>query len=274
MLFNSAERLPRLLTALNRLDRDRIDLTVRFLNNSPGDQAGRVIEAHGLDVPCTYQDSEEGNVGFGASHNRLARSASDDELILLLNPDTIPFHDVVVRLVAAARRRPDAGLFEAAQFPVEHPKQFDLATGETNWCCAACLMVRATVFAQLGGFDERLFLYCEDVDLSWRAWAAGWACVYVPGARCVHVSQEEDVGKDRSAEINGMHLGDLYLRRKWFDEDAVAAHLEHLRVWVGPARTDALRARLDRISPPAAAPDRPPRAVLMADHVHYAPLRW
>lgn len=51
---------------------------------------------------------------------------------------------------------------------------------------AACLLVRASVLAQIGLFDERLWLFFNDVDLSRRMAAAGWRTRYVAGARVVH----------------------------------------------------------------------------------------
>src|SRR5919204_388230 len=50
----------------------------------------------------------------------------------------------------------------------------------------ACFAVPRPLFARLGGFDERLFLYFEDTDLSLRARLAGHRCLAVPGAVVVH----------------------------------------------------------------------------------------
>jgi GT2 family glycosyltransferase len=51
---------------------------------------------------------------------------------------------------------------------------------------AACMLVRRTLFEKLGGFDERLPLGYEDVEICWRAWTRGWKTVYVPQAICWH----------------------------------------------------------------------------------------
>ena len=51
---------------------------------------------------------------------------------------------------------------------------------------AACMMVQRSMFEQLGGFDERLPLGYEDVEICWRAWTKGWKTVYVPSAICWH----------------------------------------------------------------------------------------
>jgi GT2 family glycosyltransferase len=51
---------------------------------------------------------------------------------------------------------------------------------------AACMLVRRAFFEKLRGFDERLPLGYEDVELCWRAWLRGWKIVYVPLAVCWH----------------------------------------------------------------------------------------
>jgi GT2 family glycosyltransferase len=51
----------------------------------------------------------------------------------------------------------------------------------------AAPLCRRAVMEELGGYDERFFLYYEDVDLSWRARLAGYRALVVPGARVVHL---------------------------------------------------------------------------------------
>ncbi len=51
---------------------------------------------------------------------------------------------------------------------------------------AACLLLRREAFDQVGGFDERFFLYAEDVDLCRRLLQSGWQLRYVPAARVQH----------------------------------------------------------------------------------------
>jgi GT2 family glycosyltransferase len=51
---------------------------------------------------------------------------------------------------------------------------------------AACALYRRAMLDEIGGFDERFFAYMEDVDVAWRARAAGWSCVYEPRAVAYH----------------------------------------------------------------------------------------
>lgn len=61
---------------------------------------------------------------------------------------------------------------------------------------AACMLVRRTFFESLHGFDDRLPLGYEDVEICWRAWLHGWKTAYIPKAICWH----RVGGSARSAE--------------------------------------------------------------------------
>ena len=52
--------------------------------------------------------------------------------------------------------------------------------------CGGGVMYRRAAWEQTGGFDERLFMYLEDVDLAWRLQLAGWGAVFAPAARLYH----------------------------------------------------------------------------------------
>ena len=85
----------------------------------------------------------------------------------------------LARLVAG-RRRPRA---DRGRLPAE-----EQAAGDVEWLTGACLFARREAFAELGGFDERFFLYYEDVDLAARVRAAGHRVVYEPALRLVHTA--------------------------------------------------------------------------------------
>ena len=69
-----------------------------------------------------------------------------------------------------------------------------------GWLSGSCLLLRRAAFDDVGGFDERYFMYMEDVDLGDRLGKAGWQNVYVPSAEVLH-----DKGHDRPGP--GSQLG-------------------------------------------------------------------
>ncbi|HEY1593729.1 MAG TPA: glycosyltransferase family 2 protein [Solirubrobacteraceae bacterium] len=56
------------------------------------------------------------------------------------------------------------------------------------WAIGACLLVRRQAFEQAGGFDERQWLFAEDLELGWRLRDRGWVTWYEPTARVLHDS--------------------------------------------------------------------------------------
>ena len=78
------------------------------------------------------------------------------------------------------------------------------ALGITTTVCAnaAAMLVRRSMFDELGGFDETFFMEWEDLDLCWRGWLRGWPTVYVSDAHVRHrvgAVTTSDVAPRRSA---------------------------------------------------------------------------
>lgn len=138
--------------------------------------------------PGVRRLAPRGNIGFGAGHNAMMQEAfaAGAELYIAANPDGF-FHprciEALARMVEAAGR---AALVEARQFPAEHPKPYDPEGFDTPWASGACLAIPRAVWERIGGFDEGFFMYCEDVDLSWRARAQGVAVRLNPTALYMH----------------------------------------------------------------------------------------
>ncbi len=162
------------------------------------------------------------NRGFGAACNQGAEGAAED-LLLFLNPDAQPAPDALARAVDAmaagtvsrvgivgvrmvdergatvdsCSRFPDlrgmvgraTGLQRLlpALFPPQSLPADELQSDRpVDQVIGAFFLIRRSLFEQLHGFDERYFLYYEEVDLSLRARAAGHRSHYVADACCLH----------------------------------------------------------------------------------------
>ena len=124
------------------------------------------------------------NTGTSRGHNRLLPMAGC-EYVLTMNPDVVCAPSWLSALVRAFGKE-QTGMAEARQTPLEHPKVYDPATGEVSWASGAFTLIRRDCFENCGGYDEHFFLYCDDVDLSWRARLQGWKIRYVPEAVVYH----------------------------------------------------------------------------------------
>lgn len=182
--YNSAAHVRPFLSALRRLDYPREKLHFFFVDNASHDGSGRLLAHLSKDLPRSFIQSRI-NGGFTAGNN-IALRTSLAKYILLLNPDTEIARDCLKTLVMRAEAERGVGLVEPAQQPTEHPKQYDLITQETSWCSGASSLILRSALQRTGVFDQTFFMYCEDVDISWRMWSKGYRCIYEPRAKFSH----------------------------------------------------------------------------------------
>ncbi|WP_157960445.1 glycosyltransferase [Marinimicrobium alkaliphilum] len=169
--------------------------------------------------------------GFGANHNRVFRHCCDHlglvperDVFLVVNPDVVcgarAPEQLAQEMLAheAAIGAPNLFKDEAMTLHEQSVRRFpylwDLLpsflmrrnrTGidrarvtepvAVDWASGACLAIRGDVFRQLDGFDERYFLYYEDVDLCWRARRDLQVPVwYFPSVKLVHTGKRASHG--------------------------------------------------------------------------------
>jgi len=209
VFHNSRRWIPDLLTTLRQIS---IPITAYFLDNASTDGTPDLLATEVVSLPFrAYVLRSIRNNGFARGVNLLA-GQSQAQFMFLLNPDTRLEEGCLETLLAQALSDPRIGICDAKQLPREHPKTWDKSTGETSWCSGAAALVRREAFDQVGGFDDRLFfMYCEDVDLSWKLWLKGWKCVYVPAAIVQHFTQDIDPGKQRTLENYFSFRNSLFL---------------------------------------------------------------
>jgi GT2 family glycosyltransferase len=157
------------------------------------------------------------NVGTSRGHNELAELLPDRDLLILANPDVVVEPRAIWRMLATFDD-PAVGLVEGKQLPIEHPKDYQPGTGFTSWGSGAFTMIRKSLFMELGGYDAAtFFMYCDDVDLSWRVKEAGHRVVHQPAAAVFHDKYLDLRGKwmPTSAEVRYSAQAALLLAHKW-----------------------------------------------------------
>ena len=65
--------------------------------------------------------------------------------------------------------------------------QYDAAPKDVMWITGACLLVRLSLWRELGGFDARFFAHMEEIDLCWRMQLAGWSVTVIPSSVVWHI---------------------------------------------------------------------------------------
>lgn len=151
------------------------------------------------------------NLGFAVANNQ-AILASQADFIVTLNNDTRVEPGWLAALVGAVQHDPTVGMGASKMLFADRPEiinstginldrvgiAWDRSGGETDspseihpfevfGPSAGAALYRRAMLDEVGLFDERFFMYLEDVDLAWRARLAGWRCLCVPSSRVYHV---------------------------------------------------------------------------------------
>lgn len=167
------------------------------------------------------------NTGFAKANNQGLRFCTS-EYVLFLNPDTILAEDSLDRCISFFRITPDAGalgvhMVDGTGLYLKESKRgfpspvvsFYKMSGLTHLfprsrifsayymghlhekkphvvqvLSGAFMMIRKKVLDKTGGFDERFFMYAEDIDLSWRIGEAGYRNYYLPETTIIHFKGE------------------------------------------------------------------------------------
>jgi N-acetylglucosaminyl-diphospho-decaprenol L-rhamnosyltransferase len=243
--WNSAEVLPGFLTSLATATASSYEVVVAD-NASP---SGKPV------VPSEVRLLETGgNLGYGKAAN-LAASGFEGDWLVVANPDVQWTEGALDELLKAASRWPTAGclgpairttdglLYPSARAfpslgrglghavfgwwwpanPWTRSYRAEVGTpveGTTGWLSGSLMLLRREAWEQVGGFDPRYFMYCEDMDLCRRLAEAGWQNVYVPSAVITHVGGHATAGAS-AAMLREHHralytyLSDHYRGPRW-----------------------------------------------------------
>lgn len=161
------------------------------------------------------------NLGFAKAANQGAKIAKG-EYLLFLNPDTVVKSNCIESMLEFAKNKKDAAIVgckvlnpdgslqpSSGRFPTISNIIFDRMpiinkiiqteqirlkdyykkVQKPDWVTGAFFLAKREVFEKLGGFDERYFLYVEDVDFCYRVKKAGYKIYYNPNAEIIHYDQ-------------------------------------------------------------------------------------
>jgi GT2 family glycosyltransferase len=190
------------------------DVEVILVDNASRDGAA---EAAARAHPEAVFVANPANLGFAAAVNQAARLARG-RWLALLNPDAFPEPGWLEALLAAAQAYPETRCFASRQLMAEDARRLDgmgdvmsaagfafrggygqadpglQAPAFVFSACGGAMMVERALFLEMGGFDERLFCYCEDVDFGYRLQLRALRTLLVPDAVVRHVGSASSGG--------------------------------------------------------------------------------
>jgi N-acetylglucosaminyl-diphospho-decaprenol L-rhamnosyltransferase len=234
--YSPGPHLDRFLASLSHATDRRV--TVIMSDNGSADGAPEeALERY----PNTRLLHTGANVGYGSAVNRAVAEYLDEssDFFVVANPDVQwgP-RSIDVLLEAAARwpragslgpmiRDPDGSVYPSARHlpslirggmhavvgPLWRSNPWTAAYRQdrlnpserpVGWLSGSCLLLRRAAFDEVSGFDERYFMYMEDVDLGDRLGRAGWQNVYVPSAEILH-DKGHATGRDPARNLAAHH---------------------------------------------------------------------
>ncbi|MBI5289262.1 MAG: glycosyltransferase family 2 protein [Chloroflexi bacterium] len=202
--WNSWGHLRRNLPAL--IDQDYPSYRVVVVDNDSSDETAEHVEAEFPDVDVVRCGR---NGGYGAANN-LGFARSQSKYVAVVNPDARPERGWLRSLVRALEQNPNAALATSKVLLASDSSrvnacgnivhlsgiafcrgldddQHQYVRGESVPAVSgAAFIARRDALEQIGGFDERFFMYMEDTELSLRARLAGWDVILAPRSRVIH----------------------------------------------------------------------------------------
>lgn len=183
------------------------------------------------------------NLGYGTAVNRAVAEyglTSSSDFFIVANPDVQWGPNSIDLMLEAAQRWPQAGslgplirdpdgtVYPSARHqpsvirggmhavvgPVWKSNPWTAAYRQdraepserpVGWLSGSCLLMRSAAYTEIAGFDERYFMYMEDVDLGDRLGRAGWQNVYVPSAEVLH-AKGHATGRDPARNLAAHHV--------------------------------------------------------------------
>lgn len=204
VVYNGITYLEQCLTSVQQ--DIKVESEIIVIDNASTDGSADFVERRYPDVILIRN---EVNRGFAAACNQGARYATGQYLVFL-NQDTQVLPGWLSGLLNALERNDAVALATSKLLLMSQPDKINACGQDIHYTglnfsrgflCAsgqfsepevvgavsgASFAVRRDVWEELGGFDEDLFMYFEETDLSWRAQLAGYQCLYAPTSVAYH----------------------------------------------------------------------------------------
>ena len=211
--WNGKKFLEKFLPMVIELSKN--DASVIIADNASSDDSIDYLETHHPDIRIIHLEK---NWGFAGGYNQALREINADYYILLNSDIEVtenwipPIIKMMEEDLTIAACQPKirsyqekekfeyagaaGGFIDKYGYPFCQGRLFQSIETDTGqydqpkeifWATGACMFVRASVFHELGGFDDDFFAHMEEIDFCWRAKNEGHRIMYCPGSTIFHI---------------------------------------------------------------------------------------
>ncbi len=236
LTYNSEKYIERLIKSIHQYNTNEDFETIIVDNNSADNTIDVISKIQDPKSKIQLIKNKE-NVGFAKGINIGARVASG-EYLLFINPDTEFNHGDTREMLQIFSENRSVGIVGGKLIDREGKDEksagrffgvyevFLIALGldetfnvrfapnivqKVDFVSGGFMMVRLDIFEELGGFDENLFMYIEDIELCYRAKMKGYFTYFTPNVILVH---EAHGSSNRGFAVKNIYRGILYFHKK------------------------------------------------------------
>lgn len=225
-----------------------LNYEIIVIDNASTDGSVKILEGYVDSKPDNFKlIKNDANLGFAKANNLGVKKAAGD-YILLLNSDIVVLDNAIEKMFKFYQQnqktinflgakllnknmslQPSAALFYT--LPIVFSALFlkgdywGLTRSSPNnlarvdWVSGACILTKKECFNQINGFDEKIFMYMDEVDLLYRAKMSGLTTYFYPEARFIHLGSASSSG--RTYPITQVFGGLIYFYKKHYSKSAL-----------------------------------------------------
>lgn len=240
--YNTKETTLNCLNSIIKsLEKSQMKYEIIVVDNASSDGSQEKISNFKFQISNLKIIENKQNLGFAKANNQAVKIAQGTH-VLLLNSDTVVLNDAITKMYNFFVRNKHVHFLGAKLFNKDMTPQTSSApfytlpvifgalllkgdywgltrsspdkTTKTDWVSGACILTKKKYYEKVGGFDEKIFMYMDEVDLLYRAKKLGFYTYFYPESHFIHLGSASSQGK--TYPILQVYKGLLYFYHKHY----------------------------------------------------------
>lgn len=237
--YNTSKLLENCLASIYQTVKN-VGYEIIVVDNASQDDSVRMVEDKFTQVKLIINRE---NYGFGKANNQGAKIARG-RYLMFLNSDTLVHSQAIKKMVEFIQREAKTGVFGYKLLNADGSDQAStgsfpdlkttaemlfgghfikysgvmktyVKTMKVDWVMGSAMVVRKGVFDEVGGFDEKIFMYIDEVELCYRIKKAGYDVMFYPLAKITHLGRGSSTS-GKKAPILNIYRGLIYFYQKHY----------------------------------------------------------